>query len=192
MGGYSIDGPAEVRVTAEPFWIALRGRPQGGRGDLSRAETVSTSGFPASPIAPSCSAPRSGRSTIPCRSAPLRASEPRASVSMAANFSPAPASTVDQLMQAGRTFWSPVLQKTTPLEPSRWAAWLPHPRRRARHDERRAGQLRHAGVFRCRQGILPGPFALRPPAPRTCAHPTSAPRRSTSRAAATRRASAST
>ena len=113
---------------------------------------------------------------------------------VAANFVPAPASTVNQLRQAGRTFWSPVLQKTTPLE-TFTVGGVAYDIRVAALDTTNDAQVNYDTLvfFDARQGIPPGPFALPSTGPAYVrAISTSAPRRSTSRAAAARRASAST
>ena len=80
---------------------------------------------------------------------------------VAANFSPAPASTVNQLMQAGRTFWSPVLQKTTSLE-TFTVGGVAYDIRVAALDTTNDAQVNYDTLvfFDARQGILPGPFAL--------------------------------
>ncbi len=162
VGGYSIDGPAESpEVTAELIWIALR-----EAGKKVAAATfpgadgldIRIPGLANSPIVQRA-AERTVDYTVPfgafagigAQGFSLRASD----------FSAAPTSTVNQLVQAGRAFFSPVLQKTTSLE-TFTVGGVAYDIRVAALDTTNDARVNYDTLvfFDARQGILPGPFSL--------------------------------
>ena len=195
VGGYSIDGPAESPiVTAELVWIALR-RPAGkvAAATFPGADglDIRIPGLANSPIVQRA-AERTVDYTVPFGAFAGIGAQGFSLV--AADSRPRPPSTVKQLgRRAGRPVQSRAAEDDAARDLHRGrrrattSAWPPSTRRTTR-----AVNYDTLVFFDARQGILPGPFASRPPAPPTCAPPTSAPRPSTSRAAAARRASAST
>ncbi len=117
IGGYDIHGPAEAaHVTAEPLWLALRAADKvvvtatfpGGDG-----LDIRVPGLTGSPIIQPA-AERTVDYTVPFG---VFAGVGAQGFNLtAADFSAAPGTTTDQLVAAGRPSFSPVLQKTTPLE----------------------------------------------------------------------------
>jgi predicted AlkP superfamily pyrophosphatase or phosphodiesterase len=162
VGGYSIDGPAESPVvTSELLWIALR---EAGRKVAAATFPgadgldIRIPGLANSPIVQRA-AERTVDYTVPFGAFAGIGAQGFSLVK--ADFSPAPASTVTQLMQAGRTSWSPVLQKTTSLE-TFTVGGVAYDIRVAALDTTNDAQVNYDTLvfFDARQGILPGPFAL--------------------------------
>ena len=136
IGGYLVNPPAEDPTpTAEPIWVALRNAGKkvvtatwpGADGLDIRLPP----GSPTSPIIQS-SSQRITDYTVPFGA--FGGVGAQGFSLTAADFSPAPTTTTDQLTAAGRTFFSPVLQKTSPLEtfksagspiPFSWPLWTP-------------------------------------------------------------------
>ncbi len=117
IGGYDIHGPAEAaEITAEPLWLPLR----------AAGKVVATATFPGgdgldirvpgrspSPIVQPA-AERTVDYTVPFGA--FAGVGAQGFSLTAADFSVAPSSTTGQLAAAGRTSFSPTLQKVTPLE----------------------------------------------------------------------------
>src|SRR5262245_35491586 len=117
IGGYDIHGPAEAaQVTAEPLWLPLRAAGKvvvtatfpGGDG-----VDVLVPGLNPSPIIQPA-AERTVNYTVPFGA--FAGIGAQGFSLIAADFSPAPATTTDQLTAAGHPSFSPVQQKTTALE----------------------------------------------------------------------------
>src|SRR5262245_28007659 len=118
IGGYDIHGPAEsAEPTAEPLWLNLR-----DAGKTVVAATwpgadgvdVRAPGLPASSPVLQPASERTVDYTLPFGAF---AGQGAVGFSLTtADFSAAPVLTVSQLTAAGKIFFSPVLQKTTPLE----------------------------------------------------------------------------
>src|SRR5262245_52372450 len=117
IGGYSIDGPApSPEVTAEPLWLALRAAHKtvvAATFPGADGIDVRVPGVVASPIVQPA-AERIVDYTVPFGA--FAGVGAQGFSLAAAHFGPAPASTVQQLAAAGRTSFSPVRQKITPLE----------------------------------------------------------------------------
>ena len=118
IGGYLVDPPAEDPTpTAEPIWVALR---HAGKKVVTATwpgadglDIRLPPGSPTSPIIQS-SSQRITDYTVPFGA--FGGVGAQGFSLTAADFSPAPTTTTDQLTAAGRTSFSPVLQKTSPLE----------------------------------------------------------------------------
>jgi hypothetical protein len=117
IGGYSVHGPAESNTpTAEPLWLALRAAGKrvvtatfpGGDG-----ADIRVPGLTNSPIIQSA-AKRTVDYTVPFGA--FGGVGAQGFELGASNFGPAPAATIDQLVAAGRTSFSPVLQTRAPIE----------------------------------------------------------------------------
>ena len=119
IGGYLVDPPAaeDPNPTAEPIWVALRNAGKkvvtatwpGADGLDIRLPPDLTPG----PIIQSSSR-RITDYTVPFGA--FGGVGAQGFSLTAADFSPAPMTTTDQLTAAGRTSFSPILQKTSPLE----------------------------------------------------------------------------
>ncbi len=118
IGGYLVNPPAEDPTpTAEPIWVALR---HAGKKVVTATwpgadglDIRLPPGSPSSPIIQS-SSQRITDYTVPFGAFGGVGSQGFSLT--AADFSPAPTTTTDQLTGAGRTSFSPILQKTSPLE----------------------------------------------------------------------------
>jgi len=117
IGGYGIDGPAEsTDPTAIPVWIPLR---QNGKSVIAATFpgadglNVTVPGLTNSPIIQPASE-RTVDYTVPFGA--FAGVGGQGFTLTAADFSPAPGTIVSQLTAAGKTVFSPVLQKTTALE----------------------------------------------------------------------------
>ena len=119
IGGYLVGPPAaeDPNPTAEPIWVALR----------NAGKKVVTATWPGAdgldirlpPVSPTSPIIQSGSQRITDYTVPFGAFGGVGAQGFsltAADFSPAPTTTTDQLTAAGRTSFSPVLQKTSPLE----------------------------------------------------------------------------
>ena len=163
IGGYAIDGPAPSPVvTAEPVWLGLRAARKivvaatfPGADGLD----VRVPGVPNSPIVQPA-AERTVDYTVPFGAfAGLGA---QGFSLTAAQFGPAPATTIQQLAAAGRTSFSPVLQKVTALEQFS-VGGVSYTIQVAALDTTDDGQTNYDTLvfFDATQGIPPGP--LQPP-----------------------------
>lgn len=161
IGGYSIDGPAEsTELTANPLWRVLR-----ENGKIVVAATfpgadglnVTVPGLNPSPIIQSA-ALRTVDYTVPFGE--FGGVGGRGFTLTAADFGPAPAQTVDQLNAAGKTSYSPVLQKITPLET--FTVGIGYTIQVAALDTTNDGTTNYDTLvlFDTTNGIQPGPFAL--------------------------------
>jgi predicted AlkP superfamily pyrophosphatase or phosphodiesterase len=118
IGGYLVDPPAEnPTLTAEPIWVTLR---RAGKkvvvATWPGADGLDIRLPPSSPTSPllQSSSRRLTDYTVPFGAfAGVRA---QGFSLTAGDFSPAPATTTEQLTAAGRISFSPVLQTTSPLE----------------------------------------------------------------------------
>ncbi len=162
IGGYSIDGPAaSPLVTAEPVWLGLRAaRKTVVAATFPGADglDVRVPGVPTSPIVQPA-AERTVDYTVPFGAfAGLGA---QGFSLAAANFGPAPATTIDQLTAAGRTSFSPVLQKATALEQF-MVGGVSYTMQVAALDTTDDGQVNYDTLvfFDTTNGIQPGPFSL--------------------------------
>ena len=117
IGGYSIDGPMEsLDPTAEPMWVALRAAGKkvvaatwpGADGNTIMAPGIDP------PAILQTSTNRTVDYTVPFGA--FAGPGATGFILHAADFTPAPQSTIDQLTAAGRTFYGEVLQKSTFLE----------------------------------------------------------------------------
>src|SRR5262245_48593891 len=117
IGGYSLDGPAEsLNPTAFPIWHSLR-----AAGKIVVAATfagadgldIKVPGLTNSPIIQSA-AVRTVDYTVPFGEFGGVSAQGFALTST--DFGPAPQTTIDQLNAAGKTSFSPILQKLTALE----------------------------------------------------------------------------
>jgi len=160
IGGYSIDGPAESpAVTAEPLWLALR----------AAGKTVVTATFPGGDgLDVRVPGDPSGTIVQPATERTVDFTVPFGAFGgigaqgftlAAADFSVAPAATVTQLTAAGRPSFSPVVQKTTPLETFTvgGASFTVHV---AALDTTDDGAVNYDTLvfFDAAHGIQPGPF----------------------------------
>lgn len=158
IGGYSIDGPAESPlVTAEPLWQSLR----------AAGKKVVTATFPGADgvdvkvpgltSVVQAAAKRTVDYTIPYGSAstPFQ----KGGILAAANFSPAPATTISQLSAAGRNSFSPVVQAN--LETFSTGG-INYDIKLAVLDtsDDKATNYDTVVIFDQAQGIKPGPFSL--------------------------------
>src|SRR5262245_27449408 len=115
---YLVDPPAEDPTpTAEPIWVALR---HAGKKVVTATwpgadglDIRLPPGSPSSPIIQSSSR-RITDYTVPFGA--FAGVGAQGFSLTATDFSPAPTTTTDQLAAAGRTSYSPILQKTSPLE----------------------------------------------------------------------------
>ncbi len=164
IGGYLIDGPhgpaESPAVTAEPLWLALR----------AAGKTVVTATFPGGdgvdvrvPGDPNGTivqpaAERTVDFTVPFGA--FGGIGAQGFTLAAADFSPAPAATVTQLAAASRPSFSPLVQKTTPLESFTvgGTAFTVHV---AALDSTDDGTVNYDTLvfFDATSGIKPGPFA---------------------------------
>lgn len=117
IGGHSIDGPGpSSNPTAEPIWLTLRNAGKkvvtatfpGGDGS-----TITVPGLKDSPVIQAASV-RTADYTVPFGE--FGGLGGRGFSLTNSDFGPAPTSTTEQLLTAGKRSFSPVLQKTTPLE----------------------------------------------------------------------------
>jgi predicted AlkP superfamily pyrophosphatase or phosphodiesterase len=162
IGGYSIDGPAEsANPTAFPIWHSLRAAGKtvvtatwpGGDG-----VDVRVPGLPStSPIVQSASV-RTVDYTVPFGE--FGGVGGAGFTLTAADFSVAPQATVDALTAAGKTSFSPVLQKTTELE--HFTVGLAYSIQVAALDTTDDGTVNYDTLvfFDSTNGIKPGPFSL--------------------------------
>lgn len=165
IGGYSysVDGPVEsLDPTAEPLWIAAR----------AAGRTVVAATFPGAdgvdvrvpglaapaPIVQSASR-RTVDYTVPFGT--FSGQGARGFSMTTADFTPAPQTTLDQLVAAGRPFFGTVMQKTTPLE-TFTIDGRAFDLRLAALDTFDDGRVGYDSlvVFDQTSGIQPGPFAL--------------------------------
>jgi hypothetical protein len=162
IGGYSIDGPAEsFSLTANPIWLALR----------SEGRTVVTATFPGgdgldvkvpglanSPIVQPASL-RTVDYTVPFGE--FGGVGGSGFTLTASDFGLAPATTVNQLAAAGKTSFSPVLQKVTPLE-TFTVGGVSYTIQVATLDTTNDSQTNYDTLvfFDDAHGIQPGPFTL--------------------------------
>jgi hypothetical protein len=164
IGGYLIDGPhgpaESAAVTAEPLWLALR----------AAGKTVVTATFPGGdgvdvrvPGDPSATivqpaAERTVDFTVPFGA--FGGLGAQGFTLAAADFSAAPATTTAQLAAAGRTSFSPVVEKTTPLE-TFTVGGASFTIRVAALDTSDDGAVNYDTLvfFDTTLGIAPGPFA---------------------------------
>ena len=163
IGGYSIDGPAEsANPTAFPLWHSLRAAGKtvvtatwpGGDG-----VDVRVPGLPSpSPIIQSSSL-RTVDYTVPFGE--FGGVGGSGFVLTAADFSAAPSTTVSQLAAAGRTSFSPVLQKTLPLE-TFTVGGISYAIQVAALDTTNDQNVNYDTLvfFDSTNGIKPGPFTL--------------------------------
>jgi hypothetical protein len=161
IGGYDIHGPAEAaQVTAEPLWLPLRAAGKivvtatfpGGDGVDIRVPGLSPSPIiqPAAERTVNYTVPFGAFAGIGAQGFSLTTTD----------FSPAPASTVDQLNAAGRPSFSPILQKTTALE-SFTVGGVAYQIQVAALDTTNDGQPNYDTLvfFATAQGVQPGPFS---------------------------------
>jgi len=164
IGGYLIDGPGgpaeSASVTAEPIWLALRAAGKtvvtatfpGGDG-----VDVRVPGHPAGTIVQPASE-RTVDVTVPFGA--FGGIGAQGFTLVAADFSAAPPPTLAQLAAAGRASFSPVLEKTTPLE-TFTVGGAGFTIRVAALDTTDDGQVNYDTLvfFDATRGIQPGPFA---------------------------------
>jgi hypothetical protein len=162
IGGYEINGPAEsLNPTAFPIWHSLRAAGKtvvtatwpGGDGVDVRAPGLPTT----SPIIQSSSV-RTVDYTVPFGE--FGGVGGQGFTLTAADFSAAPQATVDALTAAGKTSFSPVLQKTTELE--HFTVGLTYSIQVAALDTTDDATVNYDTLvfFDSTNGIKPGPFSL--------------------------------
>ena len=162
IGGYSIDGPGPSQfVTAEPMWQALRdARKTVAAATFPGADgiDVRVPGVTNSPIVQPARE-RTVDYTVPFGA--FGGVAARGFTLTTADFGPAPSSTTTQLAAAGKTSFSPVLQKTTALEQFS-AGGVNYTILVAALDTTDDGQTNYDTLvfFDAAVGIPPGPFAL--------------------------------
>lgn len=166
IGGYSIDGPLETAFpTAEPLWIALRANgktvstatwPGGDGVNVTIPGLTGTPGSASNPIVQPASE-RTVDYTVPfgASMAPFQ----KGFSLTAADFSPAPASTGQQLTAAGKVFFGQVMQ--TSLE-TFTTGGVTYNIKAAAYDTSDDSQVNYDTVvlFNQAEGIQPGPFSL--------------------------------
>lgn len=159
IGGYSIDGPAESpTVTAEPMWLALQ----------AAGKTVVAATFPGAdgidatipgltpPVIVQPAAERTVAYTVPFGA--FAGIGAQGFSLTAADFGPAPSATISQLTAAGRSSFSPVLQKATSLEVFT-VGGIAYTIQVAALDTTNDGATNYDTlVFFDQNGIAPGPF----------------------------------
>src|SRR5262245_17057266 len=161
IGGYSIDGPAEsFSLTANPIWLALRREGRivvtatfpGGDG-----LDVKVPGLTNSPIIQPASL-RTVDYTVPFGE--FGGVGGSGFALTASHFGPAPMTTVNQLLAAGKNSFSQVLQKLTALETFK-VGGVSYTIQVAALDTSNDGQTNYDTlVFFDANGIQPGPFTL--------------------------------
>jgi hypothetical protein len=162
IGGYSIDGPGPaLSPTAEPIWKSLKAAGKkvvtatfpGGDGI-----NVLVPGLAGSPIIQP-SALRTVAYTVPFGE--FGGQGARGFSLTGADFSLAPSSTTAQLAAAGKTSFSPVMQKTTTLE-TFVVGGITYDFRLAALDTTNNSITDYDTlvVFTAAEGIQPGPFVL--------------------------------
>ena len=163
IGGYSIAGPAPApNPTAEPIWKSLQAAGKkvvtatfpGGDG----INVTVPAPFPAVGPLIQPSTVRTVAYTVPFGE--FGGQGARGFSLTAADFGPAPALTVTQLTAAGKTSFSPVMQKTTSLE-SFAVGGVTYDFQVAALDTTNNNVVDYDTlvVFTLAQGIQPGPFA---------------------------------
>ena len=168
IGGYCLDcgptgGPGmSPSPTAQPIWVSLRNAGRtvvtatwpGGDGI-----DVRIPGLNPSPVVQP-SSERTVNFTVPFGA--FAGSGAVGFSLTAADFSAAPAQTVDQLAAAGRISWSPVLQKSTPVETLSNIGGVAFTIHVAALDTTDDGQVNYDTLvfFDAANGIQPGPFSL--------------------------------
>lgn len=117
IGGYSLAGPTESpNPTAEPLWVALRAAGKkvvAATWPGADGATINAPGITPAALIQSA-ANRTVDYAIPFGA--FAGPTGTGFTLHAANFSPAPQATLDQLAAAGRAFYGQVMQKTTALE----------------------------------------------------------------------------
>jgi predicted AlkP superfamily pyrophosphatase or phosphodiesterase len=162
IGGYNLTGPAEsLNPTAFPIWHSLRAAGKtvvtatwpGGDGVDVRAPGLP----PTSPIIQS-SAARTVDYTVPFGE--FGGVGGQGFTLTAADFSAAPQATIDALAAAGKTSFSPILQKTSELE--HFTVGLVYSIQVAALDTTDDSTVNYDTLvfFDSTNGIKPGPFAL--------------------------------
>lgn len=165
IGGYSIDGPMETHDhTAEPLWLALRAAGKtvvAATWPGADGATITAGWLPDPKPVLQAADRRTVDYTVPFGT--FGGIGATGFTLTRVDFGPAPQQTIDQLKAAGKKSFSPVLQKTTPLEtPSVQGTVFSI--RVAALDTTRNGKTDYDTLvfFEGAQGIKPGPFA--PPA----------------------------
>src|SRR5215510_14211407 len=163
IGGYDIHGPAESsEPTANPLWLALR---DAGKTVIAATfpgadgADIRAPGLPAnSPILQPASE-RTVDYTVPFGE--FGGVGAQGFTLTAANFSAAPAQTVTQLNAAGHPSFSPVMQKTTPLQTFS-VGGVSYTIEVAALDTTNDGTVNYDTLvfFDDAHGIQPGPFTL--------------------------------
>lgn len=162
IGGYSIDGPMEtLELTAEPLWVALR--VAGKKVVAATWPGADGATINAPGIVPTTSLQTAVNRTVDY-TIPFGAFAGPGATGfklLAADFSTAPPSTIDQLTAAGRRFYGEVMQKTTALE-SFTSNGVTFTIQVAALDTVNDGRSRYDTLvfFDTTNGIKPGPFAL--------------------------------
>jgi len=162
IGGYSLDGPAAgANPTAFPLWHALRAAGKtvatatwpGGDG-----VNVTVPGLTGSPIIQDASI-RTVDYTVPFGE--FAGVGGKGFTLTAADFGPAPSTTTAQLAAAGKNSFSPVLQKTSPLE-TFTVGGVSFTIQVAALDSTDDGTTNYDTLvfFDSTNGIQPGPFSL--------------------------------
>ncbi|RYD30322.1 MAG: hypothetical protein EOP86_20195, partial [Verrucomicrobiaceae bacterium] len=166
IGGYSIDGPMETPFpTAEPLWIALRAHgktvvtatwPGGDGVNVTIPGLTGAPGSATNPIVQPASE-RTVDYTVPfgASMAPFQ----KGFNLTAADFSPAPGTTGQQLTAAGKVFYGQVMQAD--LE-TFTTGGVTYSLKAAAYDTTNDSQVNYdtVVVFNQTEGIQPGPFAL--------------------------------
>ena len=162
IGGYLIDGPTQSpSVTAVPLWAELRARGMKvAAATFPGADGINATapGLTPSPVLQP-SSERTVDFTVPFGA--FAGQGARGFSLTSAEFSAAPQTTLDQLAAAGRTSFSPVLEKTTPLE-SFNVTGAAFSLRVAALDTSNDSTTNYDTLvfFNATQGIQPGPFTL--------------------------------
>lgn len=160
IGGYSVQGPTvSPTPTAEPLWVTLRAAGKrvvtatwpGGDGVDVIEPTSGALIQPASVRTVDYTVPFGAFGGVGATGFTLTG----------ADFGPAPSSTTNQLAAAGKTSFSPVRQKTTPLE-SFTVDEISYTIQVAALDTTDDSTANYDTLvfFDTAQGIQPGPFAL--------------------------------
>ncbi|OLP18212.1 phosphodiesterase [Leptolyngbya sp. 'hensonii'] len=163
IGGYSINGPAPLASpTAEPLWINLQERGKkvvtatfpGGDG-----VDVRVPGLTNSPIIQPA-AERTVAYTVPFGA--FAGQGAKGFSLTAADFSPAPAQTIDQLKAAGKFSFSPIQQATLADTPAYVVGGVTYSFNVAALDTTKDNKVNYDTLvfFDATQGIKPGPFSL--------------------------------
>ena len=162
IGGYSVEPVGESsEPTANPFWLAAR---ENGKTVIAATfagadgAEVKVPGLPNSPVIQSASQ-RTVDYTVPFGASSGLAAKGFSLT--ASDFSAAPSTTVSQLTAAGKVSYSPVLQKTTPLDGFK-VGGVDYSIQVGALDTTNDGKVDYDTLvfFDAAQGIKSGPFSL--------------------------------